>query len=246
MKNKGNILLVDDEYLFCKSTADLLQKSGYNCDCGSDGLMASQMLMDNNYDLMISDIRMRGNHELELINDLKNKDEIIPVILVTGYPSLKTAIDSIQLPVVAYMVKPLDFKELEKNVDTALKKSHFMKILHNSRETIKSLDEELSWTNNVLKQVYRQDPMIPLETFVSLTTKNIINSALNLNELLTETSVSPDVKNVCHLYDCPRLNVLQKAIQETVDTLEKTKKSFKSKELASLRRSLELLLDDIS
>lgn len=246
MAHQGNILLVDDEELFCKSTADLLQMNGYNCDCGSDGPMASRMLMENNYDLLISDIRMRGNHELELINTLKNKDTIIPVILVTGYPSLKTAIQSIQLPVEAYMVKPLDFEELKENVDNALKKSHFMKILHNSHENIKSLDEKLSWTNDTLKQVYTQNQSVPVETFVSLITGNIINSTLNLNELLSESATLPGIKNICHLYDCPRLNVMQRAIKETIEILENTKKSFKSKELATLRKNLELLLDDTS
>lgn len=245
MGHKGNILLIDDEHLFCKSTADLLQKSGYNCDCGADGTVASQMLMENTYDLVISDIKMSGNNDLELIIDITRKKEFIPVILVTGYPSLKTAIQSIQLPVVAYMVKPLDFEELKTNVESALKKSRLMKLLKESREHIRSLDEEISWTNSVLTQVYTKDPTIPVDTFSTLTTKHIVNSVCNLHELISQITCPVDVKNVCHLYDCPRLNLMEKMIQETIDTLEKTKKSFKSKDLAELRRKLSTLLKEM-
>jgi DNA-binding NarL/FixJ family response regulator len=70
------------------------------------------MLGRENYDLLIADIKMPGNSDLEFISALPKIAEGMPVILVTGYPSLNSAIESVQLPVVAYLVKPFELNEL--------------------------------------------------------------------------------------------------------------------------------------
>jgi len=244
MAQPGNILLVDDEDLFRISTADLLKKSGYNCDCGTNGIIASKMLEESCYDLLIADIKMHGNNELELIHDLQIKHEGIPVILITGYPSLKTSIASIQLPVEAYMIKPIDFEELLENVNRALRRSDSIKKVQGCRDRLKSLDHGLFEIEHMLSNATGQNPLIPIETFISLTTNNIINCALDLKKLISGTDVHADDKNICHLYNCPKLNAMKGGLNDTIETLEKTKKSFKSKELAMLRTRLESLLKD--
>ena len=90
-------------------TADLLRKEGYHCDCALDAATAAEMLRSDRYELLIADIKMPGNPQLELIKDLPNIAQDVPVILVTGYPSLNSAIQSVQMPVAAYLVKPVDF-----------------------------------------------------------------------------------------------------------------------------------------
>ncbi|MCI0692942.1 response regulator [candidate division KSB1 bacterium] len=65
------------------------------------------MLGKNRYDLLIADIKMPGNDELEFIEEPPAIAEGLPVILVTGYPSLNTAIKSTRLHVAGYMMKPL-------------------------------------------------------------------------------------------------------------------------------------------
>ena len=109
MAERGHFLLVDDEETFLYSTAELLRREGYGCDCAPDSATATTMLGNNSYDLLIADIKMPGNAELEFIKALPRIADGIPVILVTAYPTLMTAIQSIQLRVAAYLVKPIDF-----------------------------------------------------------------------------------------------------------------------------------------
>jgi DNA-binding NarL/FixJ family response regulator len=112
MVEPRRILIADDEESFLYSTADLLRREGYECDCSTDARAATEMLGKENYDLLIADIKMQGNSDLEFIKALPQIAEGMPVILVTGYPSLNSAIESIQLPVVAYLVKPFELNEL--------------------------------------------------------------------------------------------------------------------------------------
>src|SRR4030042_1592190 len=112
MGDLGRILIADDEETFRNSIADLLRRGGYQCDCAPDAIVAAELLRSADYDLLIADIKMEGNFELEFIRELPQIAEGMPVILVTGYPSLRSAIESIQLPVAAYLVKPFEFEEL--------------------------------------------------------------------------------------------------------------------------------------
>jgi len=103
------ILIADDESTFSKATADLLRLRGYECHCvaTADEVLAS--LDRQPWDLLISDIRMPGNAHLELIHRLQTLATTLPVILVTGYPSIDSAVESLSLPVVGYLIKPFDY-----------------------------------------------------------------------------------------------------------------------------------------
>jgi DNA-binding NarL/FixJ family response regulator len=119
----GHILIADDEPTFLQATAELLRKHGYECTCASDGSTAAELVRETHFDLVIADIKMPGNTELELVRELSRLSESLPVILVTGYPSLDTAIGSVELPVVAYLVKPIDFSDLLEQVRFSLSES---------------------------------------------------------------------------------------------------------------------------
>ena len=112
LARRGRILIADDEESVLLSTADLLRIEGYDCNCALDAKTAFEKLRKNKYDLLIADIKMQGNSDLQLIKKLPESAHGMPVILVTGYPSLSSAVQSIKLPVVGYLIKPFEFSEL--------------------------------------------------------------------------------------------------------------------------------------
>jgi DNA-binding NtrC family response regulator len=116
----ARLLLVDDEDTFLCATAELLRREGYDCRCARDAASAMAMVERERYDLLITDIRMPGNASLEMVDALRRAGNRIPVIVMTGYPSLVSAIRSIDLKVAAYLVKPTDFQELLRRVERAL------------------------------------------------------------------------------------------------------------------------------
>jgi DNA-binding NtrC family response regulator len=114
MSKHGRILVADDETTFLEATTDLLRDEGFECDATANAYRAKEMLCQKEYDLLIADVRMPGNLKLELIQGLQQIAAGLPAILVTGYPSLDTAILSTKLSVAGYLLKPLDFDELLK------------------------------------------------------------------------------------------------------------------------------------
>jgi len=112
LARRGRILIADDEESVLLSTADLLRIEGYECACAFDAKTAVHMLRKKKYDLLIADIKMQGNSDLQLIKKLPEIVGTMPVILVTGYPSLSSAVQSMRMPVVGYLIKPFEFSEL--------------------------------------------------------------------------------------------------------------------------------------
>ena len=115
-----SILLADDEEDFLRYTATLFEKEGYRCDCVADADKALARLKEHRYDAVISDIRMPGNGDLRLVRETARLQVGVPVILVTAYPTIDTAVPAVSLPVKAYVEKPVEFRSLLSTVNAAI------------------------------------------------------------------------------------------------------------------------------
>ncbi|MEZ6089037.1 MAG: response regulator [Pirellulaceae bacterium] len=114
------ILIADDRAAFLRTTGDLLRKAGYDCVCVCDAEEAIVRLQNEQFDLVLSDLNMPGNLKMELLHYHARCHAPIPIIVVTGDPSLPTAIESIRLGIKDYLLKPLNFEELLTSVRRAL------------------------------------------------------------------------------------------------------------------------------
>ena len=245
MSAVGRILLADDEQTFRESTGELLRKQGYQCDCVPDARAAVEKLKQHSYDLLIADIKMPGNPDLELIKDLPELAKGMPAILVTAFPSQKSAIEAVQLPVTAYMVKPIDFEELKKNVAEAIRRKKLFQTVSDTKNRLQQWQKQMQDIEEVLKNKNHRTFSASVKSFLDLTLGNMsaaMGDVKNLTYILTEER--PE-SAICNLLNCPRLTELTEGLLETVRTLEKTKSSFKSKELGLLRIRLEQLLKKI-
>lgn len=116
----ARILIADDEPLFLRTTAELLRKAGYECVCAPTGDAALEALEREPFDLVLSDLNMPGNLKLELLHQGRTKWPDIPLIVITGAPSLPTAIQSVRLGIADYLLKPVKYKDLLSSVRRAL------------------------------------------------------------------------------------------------------------------------------
>jgi len=245
MAELGRILVADDEGTFLKSTGDLLRRESYGCDCVADAAAAVEKLRDNEYDLLIADIKMPGNTNLELIRDLPEIGESLSVILVTAYPSQHSAIQALQLPVAAYLIKPFDFQELLTQVNKAIEKSRLYKAVTNTRDRLQSWQKEVANLEHVLKDKNGGTFSASVKSFLDLSFGNIAGALSDVKHI-TNTVTNRDVHPLaCHLLNCPILAELTGAMEETIRVLEKTKGAFKSKDLGAMRRSLEKLMQRV-
>src|SRR6056297_3214885 len=115
------ILIADDEPLYLRTTGDLLRKHGYECVCVPDANQAIARLGEEEFDLLLSDLSMPGNLKLELLHEHNRRHKHVPIIVITGVPSLPTAIESIRLGIADYLMKPVKFDDLLQCVRRAIK-----------------------------------------------------------------------------------------------------------------------------
>ena len=116
----NRILIADDEPLFLRTTAELLRKEGFDCTCAPNGTAALEALSNEKFDLVLSDLNMPGNFKLELLKEGRTRWPEIPLIVVTGAPSLPTAIEAVRLGITDYLLKPVRLDDLLSSIRRAL------------------------------------------------------------------------------------------------------------------------------
>jgi two-component system, NtrC family, response regulator AtoC len=118
------ILIADDEPLFLQTTGELLRKDGYDCLCVGDAHAARDALSREHFDLVLSDLNMPGNVSLEFLRDGRANWPDVPLIVVTGVPSLPSAVESLRLGITDYLLKPVRYRDLLASIRRALGKRH--------------------------------------------------------------------------------------------------------------------------
>ena len=240
---RGRILLADDEATFLSSTAELLRREGFECVTVSDGTQALAQASEGGFDLLITDLEMPGNSDLELVRRLAQSSGGLPVIILTGYPSVRSAIACVELPVAAYLIKPVVFTDLLSRVESAVQRFRSYRALESAERRLRDWRREFE----PLARVKGGDgvPAPAIDVFLSLTLRNVMGSLTDLDQLGRALSGRAVDEHPCQLMNCPRGAQLMSAVRETIEVLEQTKSAFKSKQLGELRYKLELLLEHV-
>ncbi len=236
--SRGRILIADDEPTFLSATAELLRREGYTVDTVENAALALAAISAATYDLLITDLEMPGNADLDLVQQVAHLSGGLPIIIITGFPSVRSAVASIELPVAAYLVKPVHFPDLLKRVTSAVARFR-------SYQAMQSAEARL---REYRLQVEAQ-PVAPategqgVDMFLALTLRNVMGSLTDLEQLGRALAGQQTLQpHPCQLINCPRGVQLQSAVEETIAVLEETKGAFKSKTLGDLRHRLELLV----
>jgi DNA-binding response OmpR family regulator len=243
MIGRTRILIADDDDLFLSSTADLLREAGYDCDCAADGASAREKINQIIYDAVVVDIKMPGNANFELVRGLPPG---LPAILITGYPTVQSAIEAIRLRVVSYLVKPFAIEELVKLLVAAVQYSRSYRAVTGMLDRLRQWEDDLQRSQDLLRTQPKAGSQVSVELFLDLTLRNITGALIDIRNLTEAVAFQDGRKDVCQLLGCPKSRTLINALRGTTEVLEKTKTSFKSRELAELRSGLEDLLRLVS
>jgi DNA-binding response OmpR family regulator len=239
--SRGHILYAEDEESSRVSLSELLRKEGYTCDTAPDGVVAASMLRESRFDCLIADIKMLGNSELELIRNLPTTHAGLPVILVTGYPSVETAVESLKHPVLSYLVKPIDFDALLASVREAVFRRALVRQFEMTCAHLDQWRADMEQLTDGLKNSTRMTAANPMNVYLMITYRNILDALMGLKTVMEQSlSMSPVTKSAEPHGVAPLL--LIEALRDTIAVLEKTKDAFHSRELGELRHRLENLL----
>ena len=159
-KRRTNILIVDDENSIREVLAEGLIGAGYPCSTASDADDALRKLTSVRFHLVLSDIRMPGADGIQLLEQIKDHDPDIDVIMVSGVVDTDTAIDSIRKGACDYVTKPFNLTEVLFTVDRAVEKR---RLIEENREYQRDLEvkvsertEELSHKNKEIQSLFNE------------------------------------------------------------------------------------------
>ncbi|NUQ65929.1 MAG: response regulator [Pirellulales bacterium] len=237
-----SILVADDEPSFLESTAELLARDGYRCDTAADADQAIEKLQARRYDLLIADIKMPGNPDLRLVREVERLAQGMPVILVTADPSVDSAVAAFALPVIAYLIKPIKYRDLRRQVDIGLQRSSAPATLG---DVVKNLERCIAELRAAAGEGTGAGPALSPDAPEDISPLTIRTLAACLSRLLGLEAVRSGrggAKPLCQLLDCRQRPVFRSALREVIETLEATKTKFRSRELRDLRLRLQTLL----
>ena len=120
---KVRTLVVDDEEIVRSFLIDVLTDEGYQVTAVSSGDEAVKLMTMENYDLIITDIKMPGTDGMEVLRVAKARDPNQNVIVMTGYASTETAVESMKLGAADYITKPFNLDQIKIVVAKTLERS---------------------------------------------------------------------------------------------------------------------------
>ena len=115
------ILIVDDDPAHCRMLEAVLGSEKYETRCAPDGQSAVEAVAKRFYDLILMDIRMNRVGGMEALRKIKEISPDIPIVMMTAYASIDTAVKAMKSGAYDYLTKPLDIDELKILVDKALR-----------------------------------------------------------------------------------------------------------------------------
>ncbi len=119
----ARILVIDDEEVVHVSLRRILGRCGHHVDAELSAVAGLERLADEEpYDLVITDLMMPEMNGIELLRQLRERELEVPVLMITGYPTISTALEALRLDAMDYIAKPFTRQELLAPVNRALRR----------------------------------------------------------------------------------------------------------------------------
>ncbi|HMB96579.1 MAG TPA: response regulator, partial [Tepidisphaeraceae bacterium] len=119
----ARILIADDQEMMRDSLAATLAREGHEVVAAGDGPIAISKLQAGRFDLLISDLKMPRMTGIELLAEAKKLRPDMPVVMMTAFATVQTAVDAMKLGAYDYIQKPFDGDEIKLLIDRTLEHS---------------------------------------------------------------------------------------------------------------------------
>ena len=184
MTENKRVLVVDDEHLILKIISDILTKEGYEVKTAFNCDKALELLKEYSFHVVLTDIRMPGKNGIDLLEKIRTFDSNMPVILMTGFASLETAVKAVQHGAFDYLTKPLDYDKLKGVTKHAVER---YELLQENRRLVREL-QQLNASLELKVRERNRD----LENILNSTHESIVT----MDKDLIIKSVNPKTLNI--------------------------------------------------
>ena len=157
----AKILVVDDDPGHLVSVKTIIRSWGYGVEIAEDGSVAVDMVKSTPMDLILMDVRMTQMGGIEALRQIKVYNPTIPVIIMTAYSSVDSAVEAIKSGAYEYLIKPLDFEVLKLTIERASEHAGL-------KEENRALKEHLQSDYDIANIIGRSQPMKKLIEMMSM------------------------------------------------------------------------------
>src|SRR5271167_4122804 len=120
LSSLGSVLIIDDEAAIRESLQTLLELEGYEVETANDGDEGLARLADRPYDLVLLDFAMPERNGIEILQDIRERDSELAVIMITAYGTVENAVNAMQAGANNFIQKPWDNEKLLADVRGAV------------------------------------------------------------------------------------------------------------------------------
>jgi len=192
-RQKPTVLIADDEESIRTICSRFLASQGYETDTASDGLEALAKLLDRDYDIVLTDVKMPGLDGVELVEKGKAEKPYVQFIVMTAYASVDVAVRAMKCGAYDFLLKPLDLEQLGLTVERC-----YQTIL------LREENELLRLANQRLRELH-----VTKEKFLAITSHELRTPVSNIKSfaefLLSDEPLPPEERK--QFYEILRRNL---------------------------------------
>jgi two-component system response regulator HydG len=195
----GKILVVDDQADMRSLLSDVLDSEGYRVGTADSGEKALEVLVEQQYDLVLTDLRMKGMLGTTLLSEIKHRYPETGVILMTAFGTIETAIEAIKGGATDYLIKPVKTEDVLRIVGRAVREVQLRReVTHLRREVYKEYSfHQILGKSRPMQEVFElirrvaDSPSNVLITGESGTGKELVAKAIHYNSDRRESPFVP-------------------------------------------------------
>jgi DNA-binding NtrC family response regulator len=168
----ANVLIVDDEESICWGLSRLLQSEGHEASVASSAEEALERIEQSPPDLIVMDVRLPGMDGLAAMRQLRSQGSEVPIVVITAFGNLETAVGAMKAGAIDYLPKPFDLEQAATVIRRALNRTARGKsgTASPSKPLASRADEELLGTSAVMQEVFKRIALVaPTDVSVLIT-----------------------------------------------------------------------------
>ncbi len=156
----GSVFIIDDEAAIRESLQTLLEFEGYTVDTANDGMEGLTRLAERPFDLVLLDFALPERNGIEILQEIRERDAELPVIMITAYGTVENAVNAMQAGATNFIQKPWDNEKLLADVRTAVGRRR-------AEEEVIQLKRALKQRYNFEHIIGKSEPMLRIFDLVA-------------------------------------------------------------------------------
>lgn len=156
----GSVLIIDDEAAIRESLQTLLEFEGYSVDTANDGMEGLARIAERPFDLILLDFALPERNGIEILQEIRERDSELPVIMITAYGTVENAVNAMQAGATNFIQKPWDNEKLLADVRTAVGRRR-------AEEEVIQLKRALKLRYNFEHIIGKSEPMLRIFDLVA-------------------------------------------------------------------------------